>query len=145
MALTKWRHPGEDLARIERRMRRLFEEPFALDVFAGDVGWAPAVELSETETAIEVTAELPGMTKDDVEIGLQNNVLTIRGEKKHEKEEKEKERYVYERYFGSFQRAFTLPVRVDEAKVHAEFKHGVLKVMLPKAAEAQGRKIAITD
>lgn len=143
MALVKWPSPTEELARIERRMRRLFEQPFRLDVFAEEMGWSPAVEVVETDKAIEVTAELPGMTKDDVEISLERNVLTIRGEKKAEKEEQEKERYLYERYYGSFQRSFTLPAPVEESGVNAEFKNGVLKIHLPKAAEAKGKKIPI--
>jgi HSP20 family protein len=145
MTLVKWRHPSEEMARLERRMRRLFDEPFRLDVFGDELGWTPAVELAETESSVELTMELPGMTKDDVEISLQNNVLTIRGEKMEEKEAKESERYVFERYYGSFQRAFTLPATVEESDVTAEFKNGVLKVHMPKSAEAKGRKITISE
>lgn len=145
MALTRWRPPGEEISRLERRMRRFLEEPFHFDFFSEEIGWMPAVQVTETEQAIEVAAELPGMTKDDVEISLENNLLAIRGEKKEEKEEKEKERYLYERYFGSFQRVLTLPAQVQESKVSAEFRNGVLKIHLPKAAEAKGRKISIHE
>jgi HSP20 family protein len=141
----KWHSPAEEMTRMQRRMRRLFEDPFRLDFFTEDMGWMPAVEVVATEKAVEVTAELPGMSKDDIEIHLENNLLTIRGEKKEEKEEKEKERYLYERFYGSFQRAFTLPAPVEEGKVKAEFKSGVLKIHLPKAAEAKGKKISITE
>jgi HSP20 family protein len=144
MALMKWRSPGEEVARLERRMRRLFEEPFRTDFLTEEMGWMPAVEVADTEKSVEVTAELAGMTPDDVEIHLENNVLTIRGEKKEENEEKEKERYLYERFYGSFQRAFTLPATVEESKVKAEFKNGVLKIHLPKTAESKGKKISIT-
>jgi HSP20 family protein len=145
MALMKWRSPGEEMTRLERRMRRLFEEPFRLDLFTEEMGWMPPVQVTETDAAIEVAAELPGITREDVEINLEHNVLTIRGEKKEEKEEKEKERYLYERFYGSFQRAFTLPAPVEEGKVKAEFRNGVLKIHLPKTAEAKGKKIPITE
>jgi HSP20 family protein len=143
MALVKWRMPSAEMDRLERRMRRLFDAPFHLDVFGDEVGWSPAVELSETDDAISLTVELPGMSTDDVEISLQNNTLTVRGEKKSEHEEKEKERYMYERFYGSFQRSFRLPASVQEDAVTAEFRNGVLKVILPKSIESQGRKIAI--
>jgi HSP20 family protein len=145
MALMKWHSPAEEVTRMQRRMRRLFEEPFRMDLFTEEMGWMPAVEVVETDRAIDVTAELPGMSKEDVEIHLENNVLIIRGEKKQEKEEKEKERYLYERFYGSFQRAFTLPVPVEEGEVKAEFRNGVLNIHLPKAAEAKGRKITISE
>jgi HSP20 family protein len=145
VALMKWYSPAEEMTRMQRRMRRLFEDPFRLDLFTEEMGWTPAVEVVETEKAIEVTAELPGMSRDDVEIHLEHNVLTIRGEKKQEQEQKEKEHYLYERFYGSFQRAFTLPAPVEEGTVKAEFRNGVLKIHLPKTAEAKGRKISITE
>jgi HSP20 family protein len=143
MAMIKWRRPGEELARVERRMRRLFDEPFRLDLFPEEMAWMPAVEVVENEKTIEVTAELPGMTADDIEVNLQNNVLAIRGEKKEEKREGEKEPFVYERYYGSFQRTFTLPAPVDEGAVSADFRDGVLKIHLPKTAESRGTRIQL--
>jgi HSP20 family protein len=109
------------------------------------VGWSPAVEVSETENELTVTAELPGMSRDDVEIDLENNVLTIRGEKSSETEEEDRERkvHVWERRYGSFHRAFTLPRTVDADGVKAEFRDGILKVHLPKTEQAKGKKIAI--
>jgi HSP20 family protein len=130
---------------MERRMRRLFEEPFRMDFLTEEMGWMPAVEVTQTAEAIEVTAELPGMTREDVDISLEHNVLTIRGEKKEETEAKEKERYLFERFYGSFQRAFTLPSHVEQEKVTAEFANGVLRIHLPKAAEAKGKKITIKE
>jgi HSP20 family protein len=145
MPLMKWRSPGEELTRMERRMRRLFEEPFRPDFFTEEMGWMPAIEVVDADKTIEVTVELPGMSKDDVDISLEHNVLTIRGEKKEEKEEKEKERYVFERFYGTFQRAFTLPSPVEAGNVKAEFRNGVLRIHLPKTAESQGKKIPITE
>jgi HSP20 family protein len=103
------------------------------------VSWpkAPAVDVAETDKAYEVTAELPGMNEDNIEVKLADDVLTIKGEKRDEKEEKKKDYYVSERRFGSFQRAFTVPAGVDVSKIEANFKNGVLTVTLPKSALAQ--------
>lgn len=139
MAMMRWRPAADPFAMLERRMQNLFTEPFA----AMDVGWNPSVEVTETEKTVEVSAELPGVSREDVLVDLENNVLTIRGEKKQEREHKEKEQYLFERYYGSFHRSFTLPTRVDESHVSAEFKDGVLKVHLQKAAQGNGRKIQI--
>ncbi|MGQ0676301.1 MAG: Hsp20/alpha crystallin family protein, partial [Rhodospirillales bacterium] len=92
-----------------------------------------------TDQAIEVTAELPGMEEKDVELVVQDDVLTIRGEKKFEKEEKNKDYHMVERQYGSFQRSFTLPDIVDREKIAAKFDKGVLNVTLPKSAKAKER------
>jgi HSP20 family protein len=139
----KWRSPSDSFHQMEQRMQQLLEQPFRFPFMNVDVGWTPSVQVSETNGSIDVTAEIPGVTKDDIEVDLENNVLTIRGEKKEEKEEKEKERYLYERFYGSFHRSIALPAAVDESKVNAEFKNGVLKVHLEKAAQAKGKKIEI--
>ncbi len=144
MPMVRWRAPLAQLGQMEQRMQRLFDEPFRLPLLTEEMGWSPSVDVTETDNAIEITAELPGVSKDDVEVDLENNVLTIRGEKKSETEEKGKEKYLYERYYGSFQRTFSLPAPVDEGKVTAEFRNGVLKVHLEKTVQAKGRKIAIT-
>lgn len=144
MALVRWRSPGDEMTRMERQMRQLFSEPFRMNLITEEMRWSPAVEVRELDDELLVTAELPGMMKDDVEVELEKNVLTIRGEKKDEKEADEKDRYLYERYYGAFQRSFSLPVPVDAARVRAEFKDGVLKIHLPKAPEAKGKKIEIT-
>jgi HSP20 family protein len=143
MTIVKWRSPA--LSQVERRMQQLFEEPFRLPFITEDMGWTPSVEVADTENSIDVTAELPGVSKEDVDVDLENNVLTIRGEKKQQKEEKEKEHYLFERYYGSFQRSFSLPAPVDESSVKAEFRNGVLKIHLDKAAQVKGTKITISD
>ncbi|MEX1183178.1 MAG: Hsp20/alpha crystallin family protein [Gemmatimonadota bacterium] len=143
MTMVTRRSPA--LSHIERRMQQLFEEPFRLPFIAEDMGWTPSVEVTETDSSIDVTAELPGVSKEDVDVDLENNVLTIRGEKKQQKQEKEKEHYLYERYYGSFQRSFSLPAPVDESSVKAEFRNGVLRIHLSKAAQSRGTKITITD
>jgi HSP20 family protein len=143
MGMLTWRSPVRGLSQMENRMHRLFDQPFRFPFPTEEMGWSPSVEVSETDHSIEVTAEIPGVSKDDVEVDLDNNVLTIRGEKREEKEEKDKEHYLLERYYGSFQRSFVLPAPVDEGKVSADFRDGVLKVHLEKSLQARGRKITI--
>ena len=107
----------------------------------------PAVDVVEKESAFQISAELPGLDEKDVGITLADDVLTIRIEKKEEeKEEKDKNYYRSERRFGSFQRAFELPPGIDQGRIEASFRKGVLKVVLPKSAEAQKKtkKIAIS-
>jgi HSP20 family protein len=98
---------------------------------------SPAVDVAEKEKEYEITVELPGIDEKDIEIKLSNGGLVIRGEKKEEKEEKKKDYYVSERHYGSFERYFGVPEGVDADKIAATFTKGVLKVTLPKSAEAQ--------
>ncbi len=152
-----WR-PFESL---RREVDRLFEDfdggfwrsPFRVPSFEaapfrrGETTFAamPAVDVSETDKAYEITAELPGMDEKNVEVKLANGVLTIKGEKQDEKEEKKKDYYMRERSFGSFERTFAVPDGVDSDKIEASFKKGLLSVTLPKSAEAQKaeKKIAV--
>ena len=108
---------------------------------AGDL--VPRLDVSETEREVKVTAELPGMDEKDVTVTLEGDVLTLRGEKKADAEEKGKNFHRVERTYGSFQRVVTLPVEVDATKVAAGFKKGVLTVTLAKSPAAQTRKIEI--
>lgn len=144
---TQTLHPFESL---RREIDRLFEDfggglwrsPFRNSVFEAVPFWgrqatAPAVDFTDTEKAYEITAELPGIDEKNVEVKVANGILTIKGEKQEEKEEKKKDYYLRERSFGSFERAFQLPDGVDADKIEANFKKGVLSVTLPKKAEAQ--------
>jgi HSP20 family protein len=97
----------------------------------------PAVDVAEKADAYEITAELPGMDEKNIEVKLANEMLAIKGEKKEDKEEKEKDYYLSERRYGSFQRSFRIPERVDTEKIEASFQKGILTVMLPKKAEVQ--------
>jgi len=108
-----------------------------------EMGWTPLVDLVDTDGEYTVTAELPGVKPDDVEVDVEDDVLTIKGEKKEERKEETKGRRIYEREYGSFERSFTLPRSVDADRVKAEFKTGILTVHLPKREEAMGRKVAI--
>lgn len=120
-----------------------FEPAFRFDTSFGVT--APAVDVAETEKEFLITAELPGIDEKNLDVTLSNGVLTIKGEKREEKEEKEKNYYLSERRYGSFQRTFQLPDGVDQNKIAANFEKGVLRVTLPKTAEAvtQQKKIPI--
>jgi len=102
-----------------------------------DIGWSPRLDVSETDNGLEIVADLPGMEKKDISVSLENNVLTIQGEKKEEKENKGKRFHTIERRSGSFYRALRLPVEVEKDKVEAVFKDGVLTLRLPKSKESK--------
>ncbi len=106
----------------------------------GGFDFAPRVDTAETDTAYEVTAELPGVDEKDIKISLEDNVLCISGEKKAEREEKKKDYVVSERSYGSFKRAFTLPENVDAEKIAAKFDKGVLKLTMPKTAPSPAKR-----
>jgi len=132
---------------LHRQMNRLFEDFFGRDFlaepFRGLTGWSPAIDLAETDEAIVVKAELPGLEPKDVDLELTGDVLTIRGEKKEEKEEKARSYHRVERSYGSFERAIQLPAAVKPDEVEANFKNGVLTVTLPKVEESKTRSVKI--
>lgn len=150
MAITKYsvRRPTysgwSDLDDMSNRLARFFDE--TMSGAAREGSWSPAVSVSETPDELVLTAELPGMREDDISIELENNILSISGEKTETISENDEERryHVYERRFGSFSRSFTLPRTVDAGNIVATFDNGVLNVRLPKIAEAKGRKIEIS-
>ena len=113
-------------------------EPF----WRRDLGFTvtPAIDIVEKEKAFEVTAEIPGLDAENVDVQLSDNVLTIKGEKREEKEEKTKDRYVSERRYGSFRRSLQVPGSVDANKIEANFRNGVLTVTMPKSPEARKRR-----
>lgn len=143
MALMRmsYRNPWRELDTLSHRLNRMFDD-FPTPTESGN--WIPAVNVEETAESLNLTAELPGMSLDDIELELENNVLTLRGQKNDVREEGEEKRYhLWERSFGSFQRSFTLPRTVSADDIEAEFRDGVLHVHLPKVAEAKSRRIAI--
>lgn len=105
--------------------------------------WMPPVDIQETAEAFRLTAELPGLSKEDINITLENNVLRLTGERKFEKDAKKEGYHRIERTYGAFSRAFTLPSQVSHDKVEAAFENGVLTITVPKAEQAKPRKIAI--
>jgi HSP20 family protein len=130
---------------------RIFGRGFGLPAWAPladeSMTWMPATDLVEANGEYVLTVELPGMTAKDVEIGVEGGVLSVKGEKKTEKEEKKDgERWhIVERSYGAFERSFTLPPSVEADKVKADFENGVLTLHLPKRAESKGRKITIEN
>jgi HSP20 family protein len=110
--------------------------------FASGV-WAPPVNIAETEDNYTITAELPGLNKDDIKVTYQNGILTIQGERKEEKEDKNKDWHRVERVYGTFERSFRLPMPVRAEQIQAEFKDGVLTLTVPKAEEAKPKQIEV--
>ena len=154
MALTRFvGRPGvltrSMLDDLPDRIRQMFEGNLSVEPFAEPLGWMPPMEIVEKEDTLVVTAELPGMAAKDVDVSIDDDVLTIAGEKKEEKKEEDpKAKYhMWERRYGSFRRSFTLPQTVDGGKIAAKFTDGVLTVTLPKTtkAKALGRKIPVTN
>jgi len=150
--VAEWR-PFDNLRGQVDRLFRDFERGFLqaplyrdIDNFLHrDLGFAvtPAVDIVEKDNAFEVTAELPGIDAKNIELQLSNGVLTIKGEKTEEKEEKTKDRYVSERRYGSFRRSLQVPDSVDADKIEASYKSGVLTVTLPKSAQAKDKQKSI--
>ena len=134
-----------ELNRLRSEINRLFEDPFSL--LTPDTsffeGWTPAVDVVEDKDKFAVRAELPGMKKEDIEVSLDGDTLTIAGERKEEKEDKRGDTYRSERFFGRFQRTITLPSTVDPNKIEAKYENGVLNITLPKTEEAKRKQIQV--
>jgi HSP20 family protein len=151
MSLVKWNPARElatwpsDLFGIQREMNRMFDGFFrsTQDEDYTLSSWTPAVDITEHDDEYSVKVELPGVNKDDVKLTLENNILTIRGEKKQEKETKKENYHRIERCYGSFQRSFTLPNAIKSERIDASFKDGILTVILPKAEEAKPKQIEV--
>ena len=148
MAIVRF-EPFRDLLTIQDRMSRLFNEAFhgapgADDDWALGGSWAPAVDILEQEGNIVLKAELPGVDPKDVDIRVENNTLTLRGERRFDNEAKREDYHRVERSYGAFARSFSLPTVVDTEKIQADYKDGILKVTLPKKEEAKPKQIAIS-
>ena len=146
MAIVRW-DPFRDLMSIQERMNRLFDQTLARtrpeeEGIAAST-WVPSVDIYETSDRVVMKAELPGLTREDIEINVRDNTLSLRGERKFEKDVKEENYLRIERAYGSFQRSFTLPATIQQDKIKAVFKDGVLEVTLPKAEEARPKQIKI--
>ena len=144
MALVRW-NPFRELEDMQGRLNRIFGDA-ALQRDGEGVsfsGWAPAVDVEETDKEYLIKADLPDVKKDDVKVGILEGALTIEGERRQEKEDKGKKFHKIEREYGSFLRRFALPNEVDPGKVQAEFSNGVLHVHLPKSASAQPKAIDV--
>jgi HSP20 family protein len=146
MNLMKW-DPFRELEDVSNRLNRVFGRPLARmepnEMFTV-ADWTPSADISETDTAYLIKAEIPGVNKEDVKVTIENGMLTIQGERKMEKEEKDKKFHRIERSYGSFMRSFRVPDDADESAVKAEFKDGVLNVTLTKSAKAKPKAINVS-
>ena len=142
--VTRWNPAAAYLARepFSRLLETFFTDPQGEEV--SNRNWIPPVDIQETPEGYKLLAELPGLTKDDINITLENNVLRLSGERKFEKDVKKESYHRVERTYGTFSRAFALPQQVQAEGVQAGFENGVLTVMVPKAEQAKPRKIEIS-
>jgi len=134
------------LYRLEQRMGRVFGEPFrTLDwnLVEPSTAWVPPVDIVEEPERLVFRAEIPGVSKDDIDIKVENGTLILRGEKKQEREIDGETAHRVERFYGAFTRSFALPATIDADKIQARYKDGVLELVLPKADVAKPRKITI--
>ena len=147
MAVTRW-DPFREVASLQNRMNSLFQD-FSRTQGGGETdplaaaGFVPPVDIYEDEHKIVLKLEVPGVKQDELDVRVENHTLTVRGERKFEKEEKEENFHRIERRYGTFFRAFTLPTMVDTENVKADYDSGVLKLELNKRAEAKPKQIKI--
>ncbi|MGQ9896017.1 MAG: Hsp20/alpha crystallin family protein [Acidobacteriota bacterium] len=147
MTLLQRFDPFRDIINLRNQMDALFNEMGLLPRVAGQTEaaatWSPAVDIYETDKEIVLKAELPDIKQEDIRVSVDNNRLSITGERKFESEVKRENYYRIERSYGTFARTFTLPPTVDQDNIRAEYKQGVLIVSLPKREVAQGKSIAV--
>ena len=135
--------PGRSYTPSRNLFDRFFDDWDLPSVFSGEDEWIPAFDISENDKEYVVSAELPGIDIKDVDITISDGILSVKGEKKHETEDKGENYHRIERHYGSFHRSFRIPGRVESDKVDASFKDGILKVLLPKAEGTETKKIDI--
>jgi HSP20 family protein len=138
--MTRW-EPFRDIARLQDEVNRLFDGRYHRD--GESVGWTPACDIYEDEEGLTLRFELAGVDAKDVEVRFENGVLTLRGERKLEREDKRDNYHRVELGYGTFTRSFSLPGTVDAEKIRAESKNGILTIALPKKAEAKPRSIQV--
>jgi HSP20 family protein len=140
--MTRW-EPFRDLARLQDEMHRMFDDRVLYQSGGESVGWTPAADVFEDEEGLSLRFDLAGVEPKDVDIRFENGVLTVKGERKLENEDKRENYHRVELAYGTFTRSFSLPGTVDAEKIRAEAKNGVLNVFLPKRAEAKPRAIQV--
>ena len=142
-SITRW-DPFRNLSSLQDQVNRLFETSFKTHADNSALTtWAPAVDIYETENELVIKADLPDVVEKDVDVRVENNMLTIRGERKFEQNVKEDNYLRVERAYGSFSRSFSLPNTVNTEAIQANYKEGVLKVVLPKRAESKPKQVKI--
>ena len=147
MAIVRW-DPFRDLMTIQERMNRLFDQTLSKTRVDDEEGltastWSPAVDIFETADSIVLKAELPGVSRENIDIQVRDNAMTLKGERRFEREVKDENYLRIERSYGAFQRGFNLPAMIQQDKIKAVFKDGVLEVTLPKAEEAKPKQVKI--
>jgi HSP20 family protein len=147
VAIVRW-DPFRDVTTLQERMNRLFDQALSRTRLDDEEGltasmWSPAVDIFETSDSIVMKAELPGVNRDNIDIQVEDNTLTLKGERKFEREVKEENYLRIERSYGAFQRAFNLPTGVQQDKIRAVFKDGVLEVTMPKAEAVKPKQVKI--
>jgi len=150
MAIERW-HPWDELREMERHMDEMTRHPLMMGarplvwwrVPTEELGWTPSVEVYEKGDNFVVRAELPGMKKEELDISVLGDTLTIKGERKTESEVKEEDYYRCELCYGKFSRSIALPTAVEAGKVEASYENGILEITLPKAKEAKPKKIEV--
>ncbi|MFC2169781.1 Hsp20/alpha crystallin family protein [Acidobacteriota bacterium] len=145
MAVIRW-DPFKDLITLREKMNRLFEETYSYrgeDKELVSSTWSPSVDIYETEHELVLSAEVPGISDKDIEIKIEDNTLTLKGERTLEKETQEENYHRLERAYGSFYRSFTLPHYINQENIKAEHEKGVLKIHMPKKPELKPRNIKI--
>ena len=139
--------PFKELATVQDRMNRMFNDVWGRNCSADEDyisgSWMPSVDVRETGDALEIAAEFPGLEPNDVEVSVENGILTLRGSRQFEKATEAETYHRVERAYGSFERSFSLPTNVDPGKVKAVYRHGVLHLTLPKREEAKPQSISI--
>jgi len=154
MVMQGWRpgfrpwSPFRELEEMGRRFEDVLARPFLPTLWrrlpGAEKGWTPPIEMFEKEDTFVVKAELPGMKKEEIDISVVGDTLTIRGERKAESEVKEEDYYCCERSYGSFLRSITLPATVDIKKIKASYEDGILEISLPKAPEVKPKKVEVS-
>ena len=147
MPIVRWR-PMRDMMNVQDEMNRLFDRFFGRELWDDDermnqMNWVPVVDIKEDKDEFVVSAELPGMKKEDVHITFNNGNLAIEGERKKEQEEKDANYHRVERSYGKFYRSFQLPSGIQANKILADFKDGILKITLPKSEEVKPKEIEV--
>jgi HSP20 family protein len=140
MSLTRW-DPFREFNALPSRLGTFFGKDWEAPLAA--TAWNPSVDIFENDNEVVIKAELPGMNAKDIEVRLENNVLTLKGDRNFEKETKEENYHRIERAYGTFSRAFALPAAVNADKVSAEYRDGVLSIVLPKKEETKSKPIKI--
>ena len=147
MSVMRW-DPFRDLTSIQDEMNQMFDRVFgrrgsSAEAAGGRATWAPAVDISERKDAYVVTVEVPGVKPEDLDVTLEDGLLTIQGERRMEEETSERQYHRVERRYGGFRRSITLPSQVRSDSIEADYSDGVLQVVVPKAEEAKPKKITV--